>query len=93
MGVPTAIPYDLVRVGDCYGLVFELLECKTLSEIVAEDPSRISDVAQKAVETLKELHSIEVPEGKGRGRKPHPWSGDSPHSPDANLCAVDSQRD
>ncbi len=68
MGVPTAIPYDLVTVGDCYGLVFELLECKTLSELIADDPDRISEVAQRAVETLKELHSIEVPEGKLRDR-------------------------
>ncbi|MDO4538670.1 MAG: phosphotransferase [Coriobacteriales bacterium] len=63
MGVPTAIPYDLVKVGDSYGLVFELLDCKTVAELLAEDPSRMHELAQRMMGTLKEIHEIEVPEG------------------------------
>ena len=29
MGIPTAIPYDVVKVGDYYGSVFELLNAKS----------------------------------------------------------------
>ena len=31
-GIPTAIPYDIVRVGDQYGTVFELLQAQTFNE-------------------------------------------------------------
>ena len=31
LGIPTAIPYDVVRVGDTYGSVFELLNATSLS--------------------------------------------------------------
>ena len=36
-GVPTAIPYDIVRVGDCYGTVYELLNAKDLVNVIAQD--------------------------------------------------------
>ena len=35
LGIPTAIPYDVVRVGDGYGSVFELLNAKSLAEILS----------------------------------------------------------
>ena len=34
MGVPTAISYDVVRCGDCYGVVFEMLDDKTTAQII-----------------------------------------------------------
>ena len=35
LGIPTAIPYDIVRVGDTYGSVFELLNARSFSSILA----------------------------------------------------------
>ncbi len=35
LGIPTAISYDLVRVGERYGSVFELLRARSLSDILA----------------------------------------------------------
>ena len=37
-GIPTAISYDIVRVGACYGLVYELLNADTLAKSVVPVP-------------------------------------------------------
>lgn len=38
LGIPTAIPYDVVKVGDGYGSVFELLNAKSFSKLIAANP-------------------------------------------------------
>lgn len=38
LGLPTAISYDIVRVGESYGSVFELLNAKSFSNILATEP-------------------------------------------------------
>ena len=68
LGVPTAIPYDLVRVGDCWGLVFELLDAKTVAQVVNAEPARVDECARILGRLLKELHAIEVPAGRLRDR-------------------------
>ncbi|MBP5294869.1 MAG: anti-sigma factor antagonist, partial [Lachnospiraceae bacterium] len=40
LGINTAISYDVVRVGDSYGSVFELLNAKSFSKILAKEPQR-----------------------------------------------------
>lgn len=40
LGIPTAIPYDVVRVGDKYGSVFELLNSKSFSKLIAANRRR-----------------------------------------------------
>ena len=64
LGVPTAISYDVVRVGDSYGSVFELLNAKSFSKILIEEPEKIDFCVSENVKMLKKIHSIEVPEGK-----------------------------
>ena len=58
MGVPTAISYDVVKCGDCYGVVFEMLDAKTTAQIIDADPSRIPEVSGGSARMLKELHQI-----------------------------------
>ena len=58
MGVPTAISYDVVKCGDSYGVVYEMLNVKTAAQIINEDPSKIPEICSKAAELLKELHKI-----------------------------------
>jgi uncharacterized protein (TIGR02172 family) len=65
MGVPTAISYDVVKCGDSYGVVYELLNAKTTAQIIAADPSRIPEISARSAMLLKELHQI-VP-GKDSG--------------------------
>ncbi len=58
MGVPTAISYDVVKCGDCYGVVYELLNAKTTAQIIDENPAKIQEVFGKSAALLKQLHQI-----------------------------------
>ena len=64
LGIPTAISYDVVKVGDSYGSVFELLNAKSFSKILANEPEKLDWCVDEYVEMLKRIHSTEVPEGK-----------------------------
>ncbi|MBR6271893.1 MAG: ATP-binding protein [Lachnospiraceae bacterium] len=64
LGVPTAISYDVVRVGDSYGSVFELLNATSFARILAKEPERFDWCVDEYVKLLKKIHSISVPEGK-----------------------------
>lgn len=59
LGIPTAIPYDIVKVDDTYGSVFELLNCKSLDRLLKEGTS-IDELAKECVEILKKMHTTEV---------------------------------
>ena len=60
LGVPTAISYDVVKCGDCYGVVYELLNAKTLAQTIYEAPSKIPEMAKRAASLLKEMHKISI---------------------------------
>ena len=64
LGIPTAISYDVVRVGDTYGSVFELLNARSFSEILANEPDRMDWCVREYVDLLKKIHGTAVPEGK-----------------------------
>lgn len=60
MGVNTAIPYDVVKVGDKYGSVFELLSAKSLSSLIAEDVENRDKYIKVFADMLKEIHGTVV---------------------------------
>ena len=60
LGVPTAISYDVVKVGEHFGSVFELLNAASFSEIMSKDPSRIDVCVERSVELLKTVHNTQV---------------------------------
>ena len=64
LGIPTAISYDVVKVGDSYGSVFELLNARSFSKILATEPEKMDWCVQEYVNMLKKIHSTEVPAGK-----------------------------
>ena len=64
LGIPTAISYDVVKVGDSYGSVFELLNARSFSKILATEPEKLDWCVEQYVDMLKRIHSTEVPEGK-----------------------------
>ena len=68
LGIPTAIPYDIVKVGDKYGSVFELLNCKSLQKDIQEG-ANIEELAKMCVEILKKMHSIELKPGELPNKK------------------------
>ena len=59
-GVPTAIPYDIVRVGECYGTVYEMLDAKELTAVIAEDKEHLDEYIRNFANTVKAMHSIKV---------------------------------
>lgn len=64
LGIPTAISYDVVKVGDSYGSVFELLNAQSLSRIMVNDPDKIDWCVDEFVKMLRKIHGTEVPAGK-----------------------------
>lgn len=60
LGMPTAISFDVVRVGSQYGLVYELLKAETLSACVRRQPERIDEFARLYAGLFRQLHSIRV---------------------------------
>lgn len=69
MGIPTAISYDVVRCGDCYGVVYELLDAKTLAQVISEAPDRVPEIAGRCATLLKDLHRIVPGADSGLGSR------------------------
>ena len=62
-GVPTAIPYDVVRIkSGGYGSVFELLNAKTFAQLL-KDGAPMDEVVKKSIDLLKIIHGTAVKPG------------------------------
>ena len=60
-GVPTAIPYDVVRIeGGGYGSVFELLNASSFAKLLIRGEKTVDEVAEMSVSLLKLIHSKEI---------------------------------
>ena len=64
LGIPTAISYDVVKVGESYGSVFELLNACSFSKILAKEPDKLDWCVKEYVDMLKKIHGTLVPAGK-----------------------------
>lgn len=64
LGIPTAISYDVVKVGDSYGSVFELLDAKSFSKLLAKEPERFDWCVAEYIKMLRTIHGTRVPQGK-----------------------------
>ena len=58
LGIPTAISYDIVKVGDLYGSVFEMLDAKSFAELLRDGES-INKLVKQSVQVLKLIHETE----------------------------------
>ena len=63
LGIPTAISYDVARVGDSYGSVFELLNADSFAGLIRDNPSKIDEFIDLYVDLLKKIHSTPVKKG------------------------------
>ncbi|MCR4908364.1 MAG: STAS domain-containing protein [Lachnospiraceae bacterium] len=63
-GVPTLIPYDVVKCEQGYGIVYEKAEMTSLAYLISHEPDRLPEYAALLAGTLKELHETEIPAGK-----------------------------
>ena len=59
-GVPSAIPFELVRVGDELGMIYELVDAKTLGSVVHNNPEKLREYALSLSALMKKLHSTEM---------------------------------
>lgn len=60
LGIPTAISYDVVRVADSYGSVFELLNAESFSQLISKNPDKIDEYVHLFTELLRKIHSTPV---------------------------------
>ncbi len=61
LGVPTAIPYDVVRIeGGGYGSVFELLNATSFAKLLIRGEKSVDEIAKMSVDLLKLIHSTVV---------------------------------
>ncbi|MCR5624558.1 MAG: phosphotransferase [Lachnospiraceae bacterium] len=60
MGIPTAIAYDVVMVGERYGTVFEMLKAKNFNELLIEKPDEKEDIVRNYARFLRQVHSVEM---------------------------------
>ena len=63
LGINTAIPYGIVRVGDNYGTVTELLNATSVTKLIRQNPDDMSLAAKYYIDMLKNIHSITVDDG------------------------------
>ena len=58
-GVPTAISFDIVKVGDKLGVRFEMLDCMSLKNAFVKYPERYNDLLDRYVKLLKKINTTE----------------------------------
>ena len=63
LGVNTAIPYGIVRVGDGYGTVTELLDAVSVTKLIRANPDDLTEAVNYYIDMLKSIHAIEVEDG------------------------------
>lgn len=57
-GVPTAIPFDIVMVGDHFGSVFELVDAMSVTQGCKADPDKAPEIIREYARVMKEINSI-----------------------------------
>ena len=60
LGIPTAISYDVVKVGQSYGVVYELLNARDLADCMKEEPARRDDYVRMFASVMREMHTMEI---------------------------------
>lgn len=77
-GIPTAIAYDVVKCGESYGTVFELINSNTLSHVLNTQPEKYNEYSKKYIELVHILHTTEADTNRLSNIKDlyHKWADD-----------------
>ncbi|MBR1443748.1 MAG: anti-sigma factor antagonist [Firmicutes bacterium] len=62
-GVPCVIAYDVVKCGDSFGIVFEMLKSDTLGNAMRNAPEKFDEYIEKYVALAKEMHGAKLKKG------------------------------
>ncbi|MCR5122001.1 MAG: HD domain-containing protein [Ruminococcus sp.] len=65
LGVPTAISFGIVSVGERYGAMFELVDSQTISHFIAKAPGQVDAYAKIMSDVAHSIHDIEASEEDG----------------------------
>ena len=57
-GINTAIPFDIVKVGENYGLVYEIVNAETLKDLMLKDCSKLTYLIEIYADSVKNMHNI-----------------------------------
>ena len=73
--IPSAISYDIVKVDDKYGLVYEWINASTLGQYLSNNPDQLDVFATRMAKLLVKLHSTKfekdvLPDGR---KNLHMW--------------------
>ena len=63
LGVNTAIPYGIVRIGEGYGSLTELLNATSVTKLIRANPDDLSQSVAYYIDAIKEVHAIETQPG------------------------------
>ena len=63
-GIPTAISYDVVKVGDKYGSVFEMLKATTFNDVLIASPENREQIVADYARFIRRLHEVEMDRGE-----------------------------
>lgn len=59
LGMPCAISFDVVKCGEKYGIVYELIHSRTLAEAIAAEPERLEEFATAYGRLGRSIHGLE----------------------------------
>ena len=59
LGIPTAISFDVVRVGDKMGVCFEMLDCMSLKTAILTHKKSYKEYLQQYADILKKINTTE----------------------------------
>ena len=63
-GLPTAISFDIVKVGDLNGVVYEMIDARSASDYIKESDENFEKYVSKSVKLMNLIHSVEVAPGE-----------------------------
>ncbi len=63
-GIPTAISYDIVKVGEKYGSVFEMLRASTYNDLIVDHPERLDEIVRGFARFIRQFHTVEMERGE-----------------------------
>lgn len=65
LGIPTAISFGIVSVGERYGAMYELVDSETISRYIGRNPGQVKACAKMMAELARTIHAIEPSEADG----------------------------
>ena len=64
MGIPTAISYDIVEADGRTGVVYELINSKTICELIRADEAHLEHYVELYAAVCRQIHAIEAESGQ-----------------------------